>query len=67
MEDIFLERFFTTTQFVERMAEITNCEQSEIESLYDSWERFKLSLRRCLNHNMRNMEQMQYFTKGLLS
>lgn len=37
LEDNFLERFFTTTQFAERRAEITNFEQQEIESLYDSW------------------------------
>lgn len=60
-----MERFLTTTQFAERKAENTHFNQQEIESLYDSWERFKLFLCRCPSHNMRNMEQMQSFVKGL--
>ena len=65
LEDKFLQRFFTTSQFTERRTEIFNFEQQDIESLHDSWERFKLLLRRCPNHNMNNMEQMQIFIKGL--
>ncbi|XP_050909769.1 uncharacterized protein LOC127123611 [Lathyrus oleraceus] len=65
LEDKFLEKFFTTTQFTDRRAEIMNFEQQEVESLYDSWERFKLLLRRSPNHNMNYMEQMQNFIKYL--
>ncbi|XP_050909789.1 uncharacterized protein LOC127123629 [Lathyrus oleraceus] len=64
-EDKFLERFFTNTQFTERWAEIVNFEQQETKSLYDSWEIFKLLLRRCPNHNINNKEQIQNFIKGL--
>lgn len=67
LEDRFLERFFTTTQFTERRAEIVNFEQHETESLYDAWERFKLLLRRCPNLNKNNMEHMKNFIKGLKS
>lgn len=65
LEDIFLERLFTITQFTERKAKITHFEQQETESLYNSWERFKLFLGRYPNHNMRNMEQMNFLVKGL--
>lgn len=64
LEDKFLERFFTSTQFAEQRAEITNFKQHETKLLYDSWV-FKLLLCRCPNHNMNNMEQMQNFIKGL--
>lgn len=67
LEDTFLERFFTTTQFAERRAKITNFEQREIESLYDLWERFKLLLYRCPNHNMNSIEKMHNFIKDLKS
>lgn len=65
MEDKFLKRFFTTTQFTERKSEITHFEQQETESLYDAWERFKLLIHKFPNQNMSNMEQMQNFVKGL--
>ncbi|MCI22229.1 hypothetical protein A2U01_0043405, partial [Trifolium medium] len=35
------------------------------ESLYDAWERFKLSLKKCPNHGIDALAQMQYFTQGL--
>lgn len=65
MEDIFLERLFITAQFTKRKVEITHFKQQETDFLYDSWERFKLLLRKFLNHNMSNMEQIQNFVKGL--
>lgn len=45
--------------------EILNFEQGDSQSLYDSWERFKLLLKRCPNYNMNKMEQMQHFIRGL--
>lgn len=65
MEDKFLERFFTIIQFIEKKDEITHFEKQETESLYDSWERFKFLLCKYPNHNVRSMEQMQSFAKGL--
>lgn len=67
MEDRFLERFFTTTQFTERRLEIIDFEQQEIESLYESWEIFKFLMRKCPNHNTNNMEHMQNLIKGIKS
>lgn len=65
LEGKFFERFFTTTQFAERKVGITNFEQQQTESLYDSLERFKNLLCRCPNHNMNNMNQMHNFIKGI--
>lgn len=52
LEDKFLEIFFTTTQFTKRKVGITQFKQQETESLYNFWERFKLLLRICPDHNM---------------
>lgn len=65
LEDKFFERCFTTHQFSKLRVEITNFEQQKTKLFYDSWERFKLLLRRCPNHNMNNMKQMHNFIKGL--
>ncbi|MCI33235.1 hypothetical protein A2U01_0054452, partial [Trifolium medium] len=40
-------------------------EQGDAESLYDAWERFKLCLKRCPNHGIDELAQMQHFTQGL--
>lgn len=65
LEEKFLERFFTTTRFIERKAEITQFEQQETESLYDACERFNLLIHKFPNHNMSDMKQMQNFINGL--
>ncbi|GAU10391.1 hypothetical protein TSUD_422810, partial [Trifolium subterraneum] len=65
LEDKFLERFFTNDMFLARRADITGFEQGESESLYEAYERFKLLLRKCPNHSLDNMEQMQMFIRGL--
>ncbi|GAU10453.1 hypothetical protein TSUD_419230, partial [Trifolium subterraneum] len=61
----FRERYFPIHKFLERRNELTNFEQGDAESLYDAWERFKLSLKKCPNHGLDNHAQMQHFTQGL--
>ncbi|GAU45321.1 hypothetical protein TSUD_84380, partial [Trifolium subterraneum] len=39
----FRERYFPIHKFLERRNDITNFEKGDSESLYDAWERFKLS------------------------
>ncbi|XP_050888643.1 uncharacterized protein LOC127093784 [Lathyrus oleraceus] len=63
-----LARFNETTLLCrpkERKAEITHFKVQETESLYDSWDKFKLLLQKCPNNNMRNIEQIQSFVKGV--
>ncbi|KAK2356639.1 hypothetical protein QL285_093967 [Trifolium repens] len=65
LEDRFLERFFTHTLFQKRKSEILSFKQHESETLCEVYERFKLLMRRCPNHSISAMEQMQLFTAGM--
>ncbi|PNX91304.1 hypothetical protein L195_g047434, partial [Trifolium pratense] len=65
LERKFMDRYFPIHKFVERRAEISNFEQSDNETLYDAWERFKVCLKRCPNHGFDDHNQMQMFTQGL--
>ncbi|PNX78398.1 hypothetical protein L195_g034376 [Trifolium pratense] len=42
-----------------------NFQQHDQEFLYEAYERFKLLNRKCPNHNIDAMEQMQIFTGGM--
>lgn len=56
LEDGFLERYFFNAQFIERKVEISNSDQGDSKSLSDAWERIKLLLQGCPNHNMSDMK-----------
>nr|GEZ58129.1 reverse transcriptase domain-containing protein [Tanacetum cinerariifolium]GEZ71038.1 reverse transcriptase domain-containing protein [Tanacetum cinerariifolium] len=45
--------------------EIANFRQCLDESLFEAWERYKLSIDRCLNHNMFPVTQIDTFYNGL--
>nr|GEX57029.1 ribonuclease H-like domain-containing protein [Tanacetum cinerariifolium] len=45
--------------------EITNFRQRPDESLFEAWERYKLSIDRCPNHNMLPVIQIDTFYNGL--
>nr|GFC95599.1 reverse transcriptase domain-containing protein [Tanacetum cinerariifolium] len=45
--------------------EITNFRQRPDESLFEAWERYKLLIDRCPNHNMLRVTQMDTFYNGL--
>nr|GEV61500.1 reverse transcriptase domain-containing protein [Tanacetum cinerariifolium] len=45
--------------------EITNFRQCPDESLFEAWERYKLSIDRCPNHNMLPVTQIDTFYNGL--
>nr|GEV79427.1 reverse transcriptase domain-containing protein [Tanacetum cinerariifolium] len=45
--------------------EITNSCQRPNESLFEGWERYKLSINRCPNHNMLPITQIDTFYNGL--
>ncbi|GJU70920.1 hypothetical protein Tco_1262325 [Tanacetum coccineum] len=45
--------------------DITNFRQEPDESLFKAWERYKLSIDRCPNHNMLPMTQIDTFYNGL--
>lgn len=60
LEDKFLERYLSDVQFMERKVEIC-----EVDLSSDAWQRFKLLLQRCPNHNMSVMEHMTHFIGGV--
>ncbi|GAU44556.1 hypothetical protein TSUD_400200 [Trifolium subterraneum] len=65
LERKFKDRYFSIHKFLERRSEIMNFEQGNSETLYDAWERFKLCLKKCPDHGIDELQQMQYFTQGL--
>ncbi|GAU38529.1 hypothetical protein TSUD_148110 [Trifolium subterraneum] len=65
LERKFKDRYFPIHKFLERRSEIMNFEQGDSETLYDAWECFKLCLKKCTDHGIEELQQMQYFTQGL--
>nr|GFA56811.1 hypothetical protein [Tanacetum cinerariifolium] len=52
-------------KFLHLRNEITNFRQRPNESLFEAWERYKLSIDRCPNHNMLPVTQIDTFYNGL--
>nr|GEZ74696.1 hypothetical protein [Tanacetum cinerariifolium] len=56
MAKMFLGKYFLPSMVTKLKNEITNFLQRPDESLFEEWERYKLSIDRCPNHNMRPEE-----------
>nr|GEX34927.1 reverse transcriptase domain-containing protein [Tanacetum cinerariifolium] len=65
MAKMFLEKYFPPSMVTKLINEITNFRQRSDESLFETWERYKLSIDRCPNHNMLPITQMDTFYNGL--
>lgn len=52
--------YYSNEHFMERRTSITNFSQDKYEPLSEAWERFKLLLCKCPNHNMNFMEQLTH-------
>nr|GEX42389.1 reverse transcriptase domain-containing protein [Tanacetum cinerariifolium] len=52
MAKMFLGKYFPPSMATKLKNEITNFRQRPDESLFEAWERYKLSIDRCPNHNM---------------
>lgn len=50
---------------MDRRTTIMSFSQEEYESLPKAWEIFKQLLCKCLNHNIKSMEQLTQFISGL--
>nr|GEY11858.1 reverse transcriptase domain-containing protein [Tanacetum cinerariifolium] len=61
----FLEKYFPPSMVTKLRNEITKFEQKPHESLFEAWERYKLSIDRCPNHNMLLVTQIDTFYNGL--
>nr|GEU80667.1 reverse transcriptase domain-containing protein [Tanacetum cinerariifolium] len=61
---MFLEKYFPPSMVTKLRNEITNFRQCPDESLFEAWERYKLSIDRCSNHNMLPITQIDTFYNG---
>nr|GEV80816.1 hypothetical protein [Tanacetum cinerariifolium] len=57
----FLSKYFPPSMVTKLRNEITIFEQKPHESLFKAWERYKLSIDRCPNHNMLLVTQINTF------
>nr|GEV64150.1 reverse transcriptase domain-containing protein [Tanacetum cinerariifolium] len=62
---MFLGKYFPPSMVTKLRIEITNFCQRPGESLFEAWERYKLSINRCPNHNMLPVTQIHTFYNGL--
>ncbi|GJU04742.1 reverse transcriptase domain-containing protein [Tanacetum coccineum] len=61
----FLSKYFPPSMVTKLRNEIMKFEQKLHESLFKAWERYKLSIDRCPNHNMLLVTQIDMFYNGL--
>nr|GEV99752.1 reverse transcriptase domain-containing protein [Tanacetum cinerariifolium] len=62
---MFLGKYFPPSMVTKLRNEITNFHQRPDESLFEAWERYKLSINRCPNHNMLPVTQIDTFYNEL--
>nr|GEX15301.1 hypothetical protein [Tanacetum cinerariifolium] len=62
---MFLGKYFPHSMVTKLRNEITNFCQRPDESLFEAWERYKLSIDRCPHHNMLPVTQIDTFYNGL--
>nr|GEW36214.1 reverse transcriptase domain-containing protein [Tanacetum cinerariifolium] len=65
MAKMFLGKYFPLSMVTNLRNEITNFRQRLDKSLFKAWERYKLSIDRCPNHNMSPVTQIDTFYNGL--
>nr|GEX29641.1 reverse transcriptase domain-containing protein [Tanacetum cinerariifolium] len=65
MAKMFLVKYFPPSMVTKLRNEITNFRQRPDESLFEAWERYKLLIDRCPNHNMLLVTQIDTFYNGL--
>nr|GEW87511.1 reverse transcriptase domain-containing protein [Tanacetum cinerariifolium] len=65
MAKMFLGKYFPPSMVTKLRNEITNFRQCPDESLFEAWERYKLSINRFPNHNMFPVTQIDTFYNRL--
>lgn len=65
MCQIFLAKYFLPSKAQKIIAEITHFSQHSDESIYEAWERYKDTLRRCPQHGFSEEQQITNFYSGL--
>ncbi|XP_068465847.1 uncharacterized protein [Phaseolus vulgaris] len=67
VEEKFLQRFFPISRYIKAKSEISMFRQGANEVFCDTWERFKMILRKCPNHGFEDIAQLSIFLNGLRS
>ncbi|GJY24911.1 reverse transcriptase domain-containing protein [Tanacetum coccineum] len=62
----FLSKYFPPSMVTKLRNDISNFQQLLDESFFEAWERYKLSIDRCPNHNMLPVTQIDTFYNGLI-
>jgi len=65
VEEKFLQRFFPISCYIKARSEISMFTQGAGESFCETWERFKMMLKKCLNHGLEDIAQLSIFMNGL--
>nr|GEU41392.1 reverse transcriptase domain-containing protein [Tanacetum cinerariifolium] len=65
MAKMFLRKYFPPSMVTKLRNEINNFRQRPDESLFEAWERYKLSTDRCPNHNMLPVTKIDTFYNRL--
>ncbi|GJZ74473.1 reverse transcriptase domain-containing protein [Tanacetum coccineum] len=65
MASKFLSKYFPPSMVTKLRNDISNFCQLSDESLFEAWERYKLLIDRCPNHNMLPVTQIDTFYNGL--
>nr|GEU67805.1 reverse transcriptase domain-containing protein [Tanacetum cinerariifolium] len=65
MAKMFLEKYFPPSMVTKLRNKITNFRQRPDDSLFEAWERYKISIDRCPNHNMLPVTQIDTIYNGL--
>ena len=65
LSQAFLNKFFPPAKTAKLRNDITNFTQNELESLYESWERFKDLQHQCPHHGIPDWLLVQTFYNGL--
>lgn len=61
----FLAKYFPPSMVTKLRNDISNFRQRPNESLFEAWERYKLAIDRCPNHNMLLVSIIDTFYNGL--
>jgi len=65
VEEKFLHRFFPLSRYIKAKSDISTFRQGPDEIFCETWERFKVMLRRCPNHGFDDIAQLNIFHNGL--
>ena len=60
-----MKRFFLISRYIKAKSEISMFRQRADEAFCETWERFKMMLRKCPNHGFEDIAQLSIFLNGL--